>query len=490
MTTLIQGGMVYDGTGGTPYEADVLLHGKTITRIGRRLSVRANHIIEARGGLVTPGFVDIASYADHYRALFADPAGTESLIRGITSLVVGHGGASIAPLFAWSILPERWWGNTISPAAHAAMVSEVFSLLQGRIGVNVGTLVGHATVREGITHGTPRDLTERELELLSYTLRHALKEGALGISVNLEYPRTTQVPRKELMRVAHIAEEFHAVLSLRLRSRTDHVKESLAEVLALSDATEVNLLLTDVEPHSTEEAAYRALMNQVTRASADHHVHFTTSGSGVAAFPLPLLLPSHWHEKEWDTMRARLTDRAMREELRSHLVRYRDIPMYVAAVADPSLKLFEGTPFAKWSLHEHVPFEEALMRLMEVTGFRAVLAMNVGEPELARVFAAHDRALIASGEAAAPALESSAHLKLLAFKDGGTFPLEQRIAKMTGAPAKKLGLSRRGILKEGYYADVLVIEKGTVRETFVNGVRAIAAGAPTGERSGTILTRA
>lgn len=489
MTTLIQGGTVYDGTGGVPRETDVLIHGASIARMGSRLGVKARHVVDARGSLVIPGLVDIASYADHYGALFSDPAGTESLTRGITSFVVGHGGASQAPLLSHGTMPERWWGNAASGAAHPTAIKEFFSLMKGRMGMNVGTLVGYATVREGITHGMPRDLTDREFELMERMFRQALREGALGISVNVEYTRTAHTPRHELLAAARAVKDADGLLAFRLRNREGALKEGLAEALAVSDATDVNLLVTDLEPHVREEANYRALLTQITRASADHNVHFTTSGTGVAAFPLPLLLPPHLREQEWSEMRMRLKDPSFREELRAHLARYRDLTIHVAAVADASLKLFEGTPFSKWSLHEHLPFEEALMRFMEVTGFRAVLAMRVGESELGRAFVAHDRALIASGEAAAPSLEASAHLDLLSKKEYDVFPLEQRIARMTGAPAKKVGLPRRGTLKEGNYADILVLEKGAVREVFVNGTRAVSEGVPTNARSGAVLSR-
>lgn len=331
MTTLIKGGTVYDGTGGVPREADVLVQGTSIARIGPRLGASADEVIEARGALVTPGFVDIANYADHYGVLFSDPAGTEPLIRGITSIVVGQGGASLAPLLAHGTTPESWWGNAASTAAHATSVEEFFSLLKKRMGVNTGTLAGYATVREGITRGTPRDLTDREFELLEHLLRHALKGGALGISANLEYLRTARAPRHELLAAARIAEEADALFALRLRSREANLKESLAEALSIAEETDANLLITDLEPYVREEAAYRALATQITRASAEHHVHFSTSGTGNAALPLPLLLPPHWRDDDWLVMRERLTDHSIREELRQYLSRYRDLPLHVAA---------------------------------------------------------------------------------------------------------------------------------------------------------------
>jgi N-acyl-D-aspartate/D-glutamate deacylase len=489
MTTLIQGGTVYDGTGDAPREADVLIQRGIITRLAPRLNVSAHEVIEARGALVTPGFVDVANYADHYGTLFSDPAGTEPLIRGITSIVVGQGGASQAPLHAHSAAPEAWWGNAALATAHATNLKELFSLLKGRMGVNVGTLVGYATVREGILRGAGRDLTDTEFERMEATLARAMDEGALGISLNLEHPATARIPRHEIRAAARAAAHADGIIALRLRDRETNLKEHFAEALAISEATKANLLVTDLEPCASEGDAYRALLVQITRGSAEHNVHFTTSGTGIAALPFPLLLPPHLRAPEWSAMSERLKEPAIREELRAHLSRYRDLTLHIGAVADPSLKLFEGTPFSKWSLHEHLPFEDALMRLMAITNFRAVLVAGVGSDELAESFADHDRALIASGEAAVPSLESSAELSFLADKGNASFPLEQRVARMTGAPAKKLGLARRGVLRDGYHADVLVIERGVVREAFVNGVRAIQGGAPTGHRGGIILAR-
>lgn len=500
MITLIRGGTVYDGTGDAPREADVLIHGGVIARIGARLNVRAQEIVEARGALVTPGFVDIANYTDHYRTLFSDPAGTEPLIRGITSLVVGHGGASLAPLSRHGGSPEGWWGNPTTPIAHSADLHEFLSLLKGRMGVNIGTLVGYSTVRERILRGAGRDLTDPEFEHLEAALARALDDGALGVSLNLEHVSAAHLPHYEICAAARAAARVNGIFALRLRDREAELNTSFTEALAVSEATHANLLVTDLEPYARERDRYRALLSQITRGSAEHNVHVTTSGSGAAGIPLPLLLPPHFRESSWEEMRARLSAPATRDELRAYLARYRDVAFHIGAVADPSLKLFEGTSFAKWSLHEHHSFEDALLRLMEVTNLRALLVAEIGEDALTRSFAHHDRAFIASGETSTPCLESSPHLAFLAADHDEALSREQRVARMTGGPAKKLGLVRRGFLREGFHADILVIDpaspqrgeakKYAVREALVNGIRAIRKGAPTGERGGAVLTRA
>jgi hypothetical protein len=194
-------------------------------------------------------------------------------------------------------------------------------------------------------------------------------------------------------------------------------------------------------------------------------------------------------ETEWHAMREHLNDRATREELVLHLKRYRGMSLMIASIADPSLRLFEGTPFAKWSLHEHLSFEDALIRLMEVAEFRATLSAGVGDRDLADAFGLHDRAFIASGECAAPSLELSPQLSFLGRVRALKAPLEQVIAKMTGGPARKFNLRKRGFVREGYRADLVVLEGTEVRETFVNGIRAVREGAPTAERGGEVLRR-
>lgn len=489
-TTLLKGGTVYDGAGGAPREADVLITRDSIARVAPRLGVKADEIIEVRGAIVCPGFIDIANYADHYRTLFSDPAGTELVTRGITSIVVGHGGASLAPFAPRATALETWWGNPEAPAAHAATVREFFALLAGKMGVNIGTLAGYATLRETIAPAAARDLTEAESAWIGHAVVRAIGDGALGVSLNLEYPGTARVSPHEVRVAARAASRAGGMFALRLRDREEKLEECLAEALAVSEEAGTELLITDLEPYARERDAYRALLVRITKRSAEHRIHFTTSGTGAAAMPLALFLPRHFREPSWSAMRARLDEPGAREEIRAHLARYRDVALHIGMVADPSLKLFEGTPFSKWSLHEHLPFEDALLRLMMVTGLRAVVVAATGNPVLAAEFAAHDRALIASGEAATPSLESSAHLAFLAGASSvGALSLEQRIARMTGSPAKKLGLARRGLLCEGYRADLIVVEAGAVREAFVNGARAVWNGAPTGARGGAALTR-
>lgn len=493
MITCIRGGMVYDGSGEAPREADVIIQGGTIARIAPRLpaqagaNIRANTVIEAKGMLVTPGFVDVGNHADHYGTLAADPAGTELVTRGITSIVVGNSGASLAPLAPGSLAPFAWWGNAASHAAHATTVREFLSFLAVRRGVNVGTLLGYATVREGILRGATRDCTDREFELLEATLALGMKEGALGISVNLEYMRTSRAPRHELLACARAAARAEGVFAIRLREREEGVNNAFAEIIAISEETKANILISHLEPYAAFADHYRELLASLTRESSEHHINFDTSARGVAAVPLPLFLPNHLREPAWSAMTAHLREPSVRAELKAHLKQYRDLPITIAAVADPSLKLFEGTRFDEWTLHEHAPFEDALIRFMEVSGLRAVVAARVADAALAGTCAAHDRAFIASGDAAAPALETSTYGDFLAHAPAMGISVEQAIAKMTSLPALKFKLKHRGLLREGYRADVLVMEGSTPREVFVNGVRAVADGAPTGICAGAVL---
>ncbi|MBI2278456.1 MAG: hypothetical protein HYU81_00060 [Candidatus Brennerbacteria bacterium] len=489
MTTLIEGGAVYDGSGGPAREADVLLHGGVVARVAPRLKERAAETINAKGAMVAPGLVDVANYADHYNVLFEEATHTNFLARGITSIVVGQGGVSLPLTRTYAARLAAWWGRGMDTPSRSATMRDFFSLLRRRIGVNVGTLVGHATVREEILGGVSRDLTEGELKRMEAAIAAAVREGALGVSLNLGYPSVARAPRREWHAAASAATRMGGIVAMRLRDRETRLKEHLEEAFMLSEAVGANLLITDLEPFAREDDAYRAILARITRGSADHNLHFATSGTGIAAVPLALFFPEHLREPSWSRMAERLTNPAIREEVRAHLARYRGISFRIGAIADPSLKLLEGTSFSNWSLHEHISFEDALIYLMAVSGLRGVLVGEMGDVSLARAFARHDRVVLASGDAAAPSLGPPTYATLLFEKNNEAFPFEQRVARMAAVPAAKLGLARRGMVREGYRADLVVIADGAVRDVWVNGIRAIEGGVPTGRCGGVALMR-
>src|SRR3989344_2649948 len=111
MTTIIKNGFVYDGSGRPPFKGDILIRGERIIHFGNNINRRANKTIDATGAIVTPGFIDINNASDHYLDIFAKPHQENFLKQGITTLIGGNCGASLAPLLKGSLNPLRKWGE-------------------------------------------------------------------------------------------------------------------------------------------------------------------------------------------------------------------------------------------------------------------------------------------------------------------------------------------------------------------------------------------
>ena len=164
---LIKNGTIVDGSGKPPYKADVLVVGDKISAIGNFSYKKAEVVIDALGLYVAPGFIDVNTDSDHHLSLFTNPPQEDFLLQGITTIVGGQCGASLAPLLYGSLESIRKWADPNLVNVNWHTVSEFFEVLSGKkIGVNFATLAGHGTMRRAIVGEDLRDLTDRELKLL------------------------------------------------------------------------------------------------------------------------------------------------------------------------------------------------------------------------------------------------------------------------------------------------------------------------------------
>ncbi|MEK7089852.1 MAG: D-aminoacylase, partial [Patescibacteria group bacterium] len=166
MSTLIKNGLVYDGSGTAPIKRDILIHGKYIAKIGTLSREHADLVIDVGGASVMPGFIDVTSHSDHYMSLFYEPYQEDFIRQGITTIIGGNCGVSLAPLLTGSLESVREWGSEHGTNVSWYSIKEFLQMLSKRkLGINFGTLVGHTSIRRALTQNKFRDLTEEELEM-------------------------------------------------------------------------------------------------------------------------------------------------------------------------------------------------------------------------------------------------------------------------------------------------------------------------------------
>src|SRR3989338_1708901 len=219
---LIKGIQIVDGSGTAPYRADVILQGDKISAIGNFPKKSADVVIEGLGLHLTPGFIDVNTDSDHYLSLFSNPSQKDFLLQGVTTIIGGNCGSSLAPLLYGSLKSIRKWADADLININWSTVAELKNTLNRlKIGVNFATLAGHSTIRRDLIGEEIRDLTVSELEVFKNTLGQAIREGALGLSTGLGYSHSRAVSRFEIKNLLDSVAKNNGVYATHLRNEKE-----------------------------------------------------------------------------------------------------------------------------------------------------------------------------------------------------------------------------------------------------------------------------
>jgi N-acyl-D-amino-acid deacylase len=231
MAILIKNGIVFDGSGEKGERADVLIEKDKIIAIGALAKKKADTIIDANGLYLAPGFIDINSDSDHYLTIFTQPSQTSLLKQGITTILTGNCGSSLAPLIKGNLISIRKWADPNQVNVNWQSFGEFLEKLsQFKIGVNFGTLVGHATIRRGLIGEELRDLTDDELKQMKYLVEESLAEGAFGVSTGLSFSHSRITPPYEILEILKIVEKYDSLYATHLRSEKEGLIAAMAEI--------------------------------------------------------------------------------------------------------------------------------------------------------------------------------------------------------------------------------------------------------------------
>ncbi len=474
---VLKGGLVHRGDGSEPQEIDISVKGGKILGFLKATKKNSKNVIDVKGSVVTPGFVEVNASAYGSQGIFEDPFGMHWIRKGITSVIVGSDGVTPAPLFAKS---AAFLQSEYPRASNAdwQSVREFLSVLERRgTGVNVGTFAGYATLRSAMTEGYGRDLTVGEIESLGRTISESLKEGALGVSFDLSGLYLNRVSSDEIFRVINAAGRFKSVLAFHLRDERKPV-ESLAEILSFSEAHAANVEIGHFQPLTGFKDGYLEAASEIEKGSADKNVHFDVFPHPMVRISLHDLFPVWMKENTLVHFAEAAKDAHVRERVLEAFAGFDASALKIAATPK-SLKFLEGKTVGDFASNRGTSVAEALLTLATLSNMRMEFFSSAVDREALEELLRNDHSIVTldcwdAGEGAEPFLE-----KILSS--------EKSIEKITGAPARKFGLQERGFLKEGYCADIAVFKDGKPFYVFVNGVAVLEAGVPRQELAGRIL---
>ncbi|WP_426702254.1 N-acyl-D-amino-acid deacylase family protein [Rhodanobacter sp. Col0626] len=514
---------MFDGTGSPGYSADIAISGGRIAAIGRLGHVDAAQTIDAHGMAVTPGFIDMLDQSG--RALLVDGHAPSKIFQGVTTLITGEG-ESVAPLND-NIINEE--GSHTKPDWRT--LGEYFQRLQGQgIAVNFGTYVGAATARAMVIGYGDRKPTPDELKQMQAIIADAMRDGAFGVSTALQYPPATYSTTPELIALAKTAASYGGMYATHMRSEGDAEMAALDEVFDIARTAHipVEIFHLKVAGHRNWGSMPKVIAKiDAARAkgldvSADTYA-YTAWGNDLASF-----IPPWAHAGGTAKLLARLGDPQTRARIEKDMRTPSDawsndwleVPgphaVEITSVRDPSLKKLEGRRLddIATSWHEK-PIDALLDILIKDHAATDVAVFGMSQPDVTLALQQPWMSICDDASAQAPtgplgqghphprAYAAFSRIITKYVRDEHALTLADAIHKMTALPAKRMGLTQRGTIKKGMWADIAIFDPATLRApaTFeepkqlaegmyyvlVNGVPVIANGKTTQALPGQVL---
>ena len=248
---LIKNGTIFDGTGKKDrFIADIGIENGIITAMGNLKNAPAKNVIDANNFFVSPGFIDALNHSDTYLSLFTIPKQNSLISQGITTIMGGNCGASLAPLVSSSAIQSvQKWTDTSRINVNWLRMSELFNVLNNgkKLTLNFGTLAGYGTIRNGILKGKQRKLTAQEIEMAGFLLDQSQSEGAFGMSSGLTYPGEKMASGDEFRHMLFIVKKYNNIFTVHLRNESDRLLDSLEEVIGLAKETGVKLHISHLK---------------------------------------------------------------------------------------------------------------------------------------------------------------------------------------------------------------------------------------------------
>jgi N-acyl-D-amino-acid deacylase len=524
---VLRGGTVYDGLGSPPRRADVALRGDRIAAVGDLSWARGREELDVSGLAVAPGFVNVLSWA--VESLIADPRSLSDVKQGVTLEVFGEGW-SMGPLTEAMKEEARRQQTSFRYEIEWTTLGEYLEFLARRgVAPNVASFVGATTVRIHELAYANRPPTPEELDRMRALVRAAMEEGALGVASSLIYAPAFYAATDELVELVAAAAPYGGMYISHLRSEGNRVLEAVDELIEIARRSGAPAEIYHLKLAGRENwGKLDAVIDRVERArAAELRITADMYTYPAGATGLDAAMPPWVQEGGFEAWRERLRDPEIRARVLAEMTTPTDAweNLFLAAGADgvmflyfkePELRRFIGRTLAEVAAERGTSPAETAIDLVIADGSRVEVAyFLMSEENIERQIRLPWVSFGSDADSQAPEgifLEGKPHpraygnfARLLGHysRDRGLLPLAEAIRRLTSLPAENLKLRDRGRIEPGYFADLAIFDPAAIRDhatfeepqrfatgmahVFVNGVRVLADGEPTGATPGRVV---
>jgi dihydroorotase/N-acyl-D-amino-acid deacylase len=490
---IITNGRIVDGSGRPGFRADLAIKGDRIVRIGNLQGVAARRTIDASGQVVAPGFIDMLGQSETY--LLIDPRAMSKVMMGVTTEITGEG-ESIAPINDRILKEQEDFNRRYNLTVDWRTLGEYFDRLgKHGSGVNLGTFVGATQVREYVIGYDDRPPTPVELGQMKKLVAEAMKDGALGVSTSLQYVPARFAKTDEIVELAKVARQYGGIYITHQRSEANAIDDSMKEVFEIARRANIPAEIWHFKTAYQKNWGRMPEMlrrietarRQGLKITADVYPYVAGSTS------LSACLPPWAIEGGTDRMVTRLKDPETRARLKKEISTdskdWENIYLgssgpsgiLIASVVNRDLESSQGKRLSEVATAQNKdPLDALFDFIIADHGQTGAIFFMMKESDMQAALKSPFVSICTDNGARAtdgPLAGSKSHPR-----GWGTYPrilgryvrgqhlmtLELAIHKMTGLPAGNLSLKSRGLIRDGYFADITIFDPRTVidRATF------------------------
>src|SRR5438270_7464052 len=526
---LIKGGTVYDGGGGDGRAVDVTVRGDRITGVGDFHNASAKNVIDARGLAVAPGFINTLSWSNE--SLIQDGRSQSEIRQGVTTEIMGEG-ESMGPVndrVRQYMLKQQ---SDIKYDIKWNMLAEYLQYLERRgVSCNFASFIGATTIRENVIGFEDKQPTAQQLDEMRELVRKEMEAGALGIGTSLMYPPAFYAKTEELIELCKVAAKYQGKYISHIRSEGNQLLPALEELIRISREAGLPAEVYHIKAAGKKNwplldqmiARLEGARKEGLKITADMYA-YAASGTGLDA-----CLPPWTQDGGYPALFTRLRDKATREEIAAEVRTDSDAweniylsvgsPDKILLVGFKSelLKPLTGKSLAEVAKARSKDAVETIMDLLVADESRISAIYFEMSEENVRKEMTKPWISFGSDEASqAPEgvfLKSNPHPRAYGnfarvlgkyVREEKLISLGEAVRRLSGLPATNLGLDRRGSIKEGMFADLVVFDPATiadratfaqphqyaagVKHVFVNGQQVLKDGEHTGATPGRALS--
>lgn len=519
---IIKNGTILDGTGEPMYRGDVGIREGMIAEIGDLHNEHGEKEMDATGKYVSPGFIDVNDHSDTYWRIFLDPALESLLHQGVTTIIGGNCGTSLAPLVNHEVMKSiQKWTDMKKVSFNWLSMKEFLSEVEKKkLSLNFASLVGHGTLRRGLVGDEVRDISPDEMKQMKKMLTQAMKDGALGFSTGLVYTHAKLASSREIAELAEIVKKYDGVYTTHIRGESHELIRSVEEAIRIAQITGVRLQISHLKAMGKKNwPLMEEALNMIeTARSSGIDVHFDVYPYTSTGSVLYILLPDWATEGGRAMMLTRLKDADTRKkvikEMKANEYDYSKVTISISAL-DKALNHKRIEDIARI---QGKSVEDAIIDVLIASDGHVVTMMEVLSEKNVDKGVINPFSIISSNGSGYD-VEHVKTGEVVHPRNFGSFPRvlanyvrtrsvvgwEEAVRKMSGLPAEKFKIEKRGVLKKGNYADVIVFDPKMVKDlatvenpyqysegiecVLVNGQVAMNNGIINDLRSGEVLRR-